>query len=307
MNQTAVAINPTELTSESQRSWIANLNLTFSSTEQGSRLSSVERNGPLSVQKAFYPEGPDCAHVYLLHPPAGIVSGDELHLSARLNAASHALLTTPGANRFYRAREDASLGTSLQLQKTHYQLAEHAILEHLPQETLIYSGADAINQLMVEMSADSMYFGWDIISLGLPAVDKPFVQGAFTQKTQLLIDGKLAFHDVLKVNQQNGLLHHVAGLRGHSIVGTFLIAAPAQLSSDKNQQKCSELLDIFRQKVEQLNACREISISALDGVFVIRYLGQRSSRCKFLFAAIWQLARLHLCQLAAHQPRIWLT
>lgn len=289
------------------RSWIANLDLIFSQTANGSRLSSVERNGPLSVQKAFYPEGPDCAHVYLLHPPAGIVSGDELHLSAKLETNSHALLTTPGANRFYRARDDKNLGVSLQLQQTQYQLSEQAILEHLPQETLIFQGADAVNKLDVQLTHSSIYLGWDVICLGLPAMDQAFDKGRFEQVSQVTVDGKLVFHDRLKVNQTNQLLNKAAGLAGKHVVGTFIAAAPEQLSGEKNRVESEGLLTLIRSEIEALDAHRKVSISQLDGLFVIRYLGERSEECKKLFAAIWSLLRQALCQLQSHVPRIWLT
>lgn len=289
------------------RSWIANLDLIFSQTANGSRLSSIERNGPLSVQKAFYPEGPDCAHVYLLHPPAGIVSGDELHLSAKLEKNSHALLTTPGANRFYRARDDKNLGVSLQLQQTQYQLSDNAILEHLPQETLIFQGADAINKLDVQLTHSSIYLGWDVICLGLPVMDQPFDKGQFEQLCQVKVDGKLVFHDRLKVNQENQLMHKKAGLAGKHIVGTFIAAAPNQLSGESNRLKSEGLLTLVREQIEALNAQKKVSISQLDSLFIIRYLGERSEECKKLFAAIWTILRKALCKLESKAPRIWLT
>lgn len=86
----------------------ASLALDFSFDTLGTKLRRTRRNGPLSVKKAFYPEGKDCAHIYLLHPPAGIVSGDELHVELNLDDHAHTLITSHGANRFYRAQEDAN-------------------------------------------------------------------------------------------------------------------------------------------------------------------------------------------------------
>ena len=118
--------------------WLASLLLEFSVTSIGTQLSRTERNGPLSVQKAFYPEGRDCAHIYLLHPPAGIVSGDELRINIKVNQQAHSLVTAPGANRFYRAREDLSIGDSKQVQHCELFLAEHAKCENFPLETIVY-------------------------------------------------------------------------------------------------------------------------------------------------------------------------
>ena len=102
-------VPPPNLNITNASSWRASLSLGFRRTERGSRLVRSEHNGPLYVQKPFYPEGPDCAHVYLLHPPGGMVSGDFLTISAHAEAQSHALITTPGAGRVYRARSDGLL------------------------------------------------------------------------------------------------------------------------------------------------------------------------------------------------------
>ena len=62
--------------------WLARLEMTFAHRQQKTKLVDTLREGPLSVQRAFYPETTGAAHLYLLHPPAGIVSGDELHVAA---------------------------------------------------------------------------------------------------------------------------------------------------------------------------------------------------------------------------------
>ena len=63
-----------------EKGWKAQLELEFA--KQGDKTLLVKRRqfGPLTVQRPFYPEG-DVCHVYLLHPPGGIVGGDHLHFS----------------------------------------------------------------------------------------------------------------------------------------------------------------------------------------------------------------------------------
>ena len=115
--------------------WLARLEMTFAHRQQKTKLVDTLREGPLSVQRAFYPETTGAAHLYLLHPPAGIVSGDELHVAATLEKDCQVLLTTPGANRFYRAREAKQMA-SKQCQFNRFTVADNAHLEYLPHETL---------------------------------------------------------------------------------------------------------------------------------------------------------------------------
>ena len=55
------------------------------------------------VQRPFFPEGREVCHVYLLHPPGGLVGGDELRSICAVGAGAHALVTTPAAAKAYRS------------------------------------------------------------------------------------------------------------------------------------------------------------------------------------------------------------
>ena len=77
----------------SKLGWIAELNLNFSRSKEKTFLSKRNHIGPLTIQRPFYPEG-DICHVYLLHPPGGIVGGDSLTVNTNSEEFSKALITT---------------------------------------------------------------------------------------------------------------------------------------------------------------------------------------------------------------------
>lgn len=82
--------------------WTARLRL--HDTRDGGRTVGRDRHeGPLRVRKALHPEGPGSCHHVLVHPPGGIVGGDQRHVDARLDAGRHARITTPAATRFCRS------------------------------------------------------------------------------------------------------------------------------------------------------------------------------------------------------------
>ncbi len=125
-------------------------------------------DGPLRVLKSLHPEGPGICHSVLVHPPAGMVGGDRLVVDIDLAGAAHALITTPGATRFYRSLGEPATQTITA------RLATGSRLEWLPLETLAYSGCLAENRLRFELAEGAEMIGWDVLALGLPASGQPF-------------------------------------------------------------------------------------------------------------------------------------
>ena len=284
--------------------WLASLLLEFSATSSGTQLTRTKRNGPLSVQKAFYPEGRDCAHIYLLHPPAGIVSGDELRININVNEHAHSLVTTPGANRFYRAREDLSIGDSKQAQHCELFLAEQAKCENFPLETIVYEGADGVNTVDVHLKSGSSYLGWDITCLGLPRSNQYFKNGCYTQLNRVYCDENLIYHDRISIKPDNKIHQHMAGLNNKNVFATFIAYAPkGKLSDADNKALIAEL----RHSIITSKAEKNISISQIRQLLVIRYLGQHAEECKALFIQLWQLIRPLYLNKTANIPRIWHT
>ncbi len=103
--------------------WRAELRLGFARSGERTVLAERRHVGPLQVQRPFYPEGGRFCHVYVLHPPGGVVGGDELRLDVDVAGHAHALVTTPAAGKFYRSRGPRAL--QLQI----LRVAPHASLE----------------------------------------------------------------------------------------------------------------------------------------------------------------------------------
>ena len=79
--------------------WSANLGLEFQYKHNRTVLARNRHEGPLRVQRAFYPESLGQCHVYLLHPPGGIVAGDSLSIQAKVGSQAHGLLTADAGRR----------------------------------------------------------------------------------------------------------------------------------------------------------------------------------------------------------------
>ena len=107
--------------------WQASLALRYMRREPRTVVHD-RHDGPLRVLRSLYPEGDAICHSVLLHPPGGVVGGDTLAVHVEVEAGAHALLTTPGATRFYRST-GATAAQSLTA-----RVAAGARLEWLPLE-----------------------------------------------------------------------------------------------------------------------------------------------------------------------------
>ena len=282
--------------SDGSKIWPAYLGLTFDKPGEKTRLIKRVHKGPLYVQKLFYPEGLEHAHVYLLHPPGGIVSGDHLRISVDVGENAGVFLTTPGAARIYRARKDVSV------QRVVFDLniGANALVEWFPLETIVFSGACSQISTKINLSEGSCFAGWDICSLGMPASLSGFDFGSFEQKYVLQKDGMPVYVDRLELcDQENLLLSNPAGLQGFMVSG-FLIMGPFVDGTDSIISRMREIE--FMAKSPHL-----MSISRVGNFLIGRYLGNSAEYAKKIFVNWWKLARPILMQREFCEPRIWLT
>ncbi|OQX33575.1 MAG: hypothetical protein B0D84_04445 [Candidatus Sedimenticola endophacoides] len=266
--------------------WHAHLHLGFRGMPARTVLAERERHGPLSVQRALYPEG-DLCHVYLLHPPGGVAGGDSLDIQARMEPGASALVTTPGATKFYRST--GALAIQRQILKV-----EAANLEWLPQENILFPGANAELSTRVELVGDARFIGWEINCLGRPVVKERFDRGRAVTSFSLLRDGLLLLHERLML-EEPGHLVGAAGLRGRPVVGTFYATFDEVAPVDEIRESLS------------VNSGDDLGITLVDGVLLARYLGDSTERARNHFIGIWEQLRTLVMGRDPHPPRIWST
>ncbi|MBO0612894.1 urease accessory protein UreD [Thiothrix fructosivorans] len=266
--------------------WQAKLQLGFEQRSTKTVLASRSQRGPLAVQRPFYPEG-DVCHAYVLHPPGGVVGGDCLQMDFQVDPAAHALLTTPGATKFYRS-------AGLQAQQHQHFHVTQGCLEWLPQENIFFPGANTALHSAIHLDATAQYIGWEIHCLGRPVIGETFAQGRALFRTALYRDGKPLLLDRLLIADETAL-HTAAGLRGQPVMAT-LLATPAT----------PELLEAVRPHCQDI-ANGSAGVTLFNGVLVVRYLGNSTAQAQRLFRQLWQIIRPLVTGRSATPPRIWNT
>ena len=275
-----------------QAHWLADLKLGFTRSDTATVLAERCHRGPLRVQKALYPEGPEICQVIVLHPPSGIASGDLLAITAAVGPQAHAQITTPGAGKWYRS---GGLEAS---QAIDFSVASGALLEWLPQETIVFDGAIGRMSTCVRVAADSRYLGWEILCLGRRAAGERFTRGHLALHTRIELDGQPLWLERGQITGDDPLLGSAAGWANASVSGTLL--ATLQAGDD-----VAALLAACRAIAPADGA--EVALTAVPGVLVARYLGDHSEAARHWFVALWQLLRPALLGRPAILPRIWST
>ena len=175
--------------------WSASLALRFERDAARSVLSDNRHSGPLRVQKALYPEGQGICHAIIVHPPGGIAGGDQLAISVRLGAGAQALITTPGASKWYKARDTGLRRSRRAAQTLHFTLAKDATLEWLPQESIVFDAAEVQMHSIVELATGARYAGWEMLCLGRAESGETFRQGSIGQRVSVKHAGKLIWNE----------------------------------------------------------------------------------------------------------------
>ena len=270
--------------------WQAELKLDFACRRDRTVLVKRVHHGPLVIQKVLYPESDAICHGVIVHPPGGVAGGDQLSLQVSMDEGARVLLTTPGAGKWYKS------GGRNACQQLRFSLSADSCLEWLPQENILFDGADVHFAGDVVLEGNAAFAGWEILCFGRQASGERWQQGRLRQRLSIRRDGRLIWQEQANITPESRHMTSIAGLRGQVVSGSFVIAAAGVPR---------EILETCRQVTMQTEAI--YGVTALPEVFSARYLGQSSQEARNYFESLWQVLRPWYGERAAVRPRIWAT
>ncbi len=293
MNQMTILESPHSCVTH--EGWQASLELVFTAKKNKTILSRNLHFGPLMVQKPFYPESPKVCHIYLLHPPGGVVHGDQLKINANIEASAHALITTPAAGKFYRsAGKVASLTQTLQVE-------DSAFLEWLPQETLLFNESKVHLKTLIKLSRKARFIGWEMLCLGRKASAEPYTSGQCRQHFELWREDKPLFIERCQIEGQASMLKEKWGMDHMPLTATLI-------ATHCTKTQLQAVQDLFAQASFTKDSIKgHISVTLKDDLLICRFLGEQAEQARHCFIEVWKLIRPEIMQQKAHIPRIWNT
>jgi urease accessory protein len=274
--------------------WRASLALRFADDAGTTRLVERRHSGPLRVQKPLYPEGGAVCHAIIVHPPGGVVGGDQLEFSATVGEGARAFLTTPGAAKWYKANGKVSRQT------VRLHAGADAAIEWLPQETIFFDDAHVELEQDITLEAGASYIGCEILCMGRRASGESFRSGRVAQRTRIRQGARLLWWEQGALTPQG--IASPLGMAGHSVCAT-LLAVGAPLPAG--------VLAAVRSEGAAAAAAAPTAAlfgaTQMKGLLAVRYLGDDSEAAREIMLAAWRTLRPQLLGRAPFDPRSWRT
>jgi len=287
-----VAEPPTTTVAAAPAGWAARLELVLARRGGRTALVRNRHQGPLRVQRPFYPTPAEC-HLYVLHPPGGLVAGDSLDVTVDCGADTRVLCTTPGAGRAYRGGS----AQRPQSQAVRIQVAAGAHCEWLPQENILFDGAWARSSVQVMLAPGAHFTGWDITCLGRPASGERFTQGLFEQRLWLWRGDRPLLGERQRLAGGDAILDAPWGLGGYPVFGTMVTTTGDAATRDRLRKLIADCGD------DGILAAATL----LPEVLAVRARARCSARLRALFIGLWRELRRCRDGTEPALPRIWAT
>ncbi len=271
----------------------ARLSLEFADDAGTTRLVGREHFGPLLVQKPLYPEGREVCQVVIIHPPGGVVGGDELEIVAKVGTSANAQITTPGAAKWYKANGHVSH------QNIRLDVGAGGSLEWVPQETIFFDNAHVELDHCVLLEKDASYISCEILCFGRTAFGESFSGGQIRQRTRIHRDGKLVWFEQLRLLGGSPAMKASLILADSTVCATLIAVGKAVPGA---------LLHEAREGAGAIaNGAGCFGVSQSKQIVVARYLGNSSETARRLMLHVWELLRPAMLGRQLAVPRLWNT
>lgn len=210
----------------------------------------------------------------------GVTGGDALSMSVGIGPGAEAVATTQAAEKIYRA----SRGSAPCTIDVDVRVSEGATLDWLPQETIVFEGAQLIRRTAAEVVEGGSLLACEMVVLGRAASGERFTSGLLLDAWSVRRPGRLVWTDTLRVE---GETPDGAGFGTANALATVIGVWDAPQS---HFEKARALLD----GADGVRA----GVTVVNGIMVARLLGEAT--------AVRQATIRFLTEFRGRRlPRVW--
>lgn len=220
----------------------------------------------------------------------GLVGGDRLTLEIAAGESAGLQVVGQAAEKIYRS---AGADTQVALR---LDAASGALLEMLPQGTILFDGARLRRTVTIDVAGDARVLTGEILTLGRTASGERVTRGLLHDRWHVRRDGRLVWADALALTGDiAATVNAPSGFGGATTLGTLIYAGP---DGERSLQLARGLLDQHAPEVR-------LGASLVDGIIVARFLSDDGAALRAAFGAFWRGFRCGACGLPDRLPTIW--
>ncbi|NER80328.1 MAG: urease accessory protein UreD, partial [Leptolyngbya sp. SIO1D8] len=172
-----------------------------------------------------------------------------------------------------------------------------ACLEWLPQEAIVFEGAQYHQTWRVELAPGAHWLGWDIVRLGRTARSEKFRRGELRSHCEVWHDGTLIWLDPQR------LIGHETLWQSHYALGTCPVLATLAWVGTLPE---AALIAMAREAWEAMpNPTGEAGVTRLQLGMLCRYRGHSTREARHWFTSVWNHLRSYYAGRSICLPRVW--
>lgn len=196
------------------------LNITFERDGEKTVAREIRQRAPLRVIRPFYPEGEGPAHLYLLNATAGILEGDRIEISLRLEKGTHAVVATPAATRVH------PMPSGKARQRTTLSVGPGATLEYLAEPVLPYAGAAFYQETEIVLEEQATLFYVDLLGPGRLGRGESFAYRLYRNQLRIIDPEGILVQERFRLAPTERPLEEIGVMEGFSHLGTLYLFCP---------------------------------------------------------------------------------
>jgi len=274
----------------------ASLSLAFS-REKGERpMRLLRQDPPWRVVRAFQTNGCECL-VHIHNLSGGILSGDQLDLAVEVGAGSRVLLTSTGATRIYKHREDRFPASC----RTRAFVGKNALLEYLPDQLIPYADSRFVLDTKIELAPEGAgLFWWETITSGRAGSGEKFSYASLRISSTVSCCQRPIAIDQFVLEPSRRPIQRQGLLGEFACCSTFYICKTGL--ADGQWAKLQAVLEDEAEEQSTVHMQWGASCLVRDGI-VVRGVGMEASQLLAGLSRFWTLAKFHLYGTEAVLPR----